>query len=487
VLCGAFLALLAGCAPKHVAPAKPKTELEAPASAAASVSAPARSSTPLAAVTNCRAPEAPVLSDAAVRALVAAWRSAQNKRDFSAYSAFYAEHFTGMSARGASLARLDRRTWLKVHQAELALDPALAGATALVASGAGGARVTFDNAAARALGARLPELFVVSSATGPKIAWEAPARTRASALSETAGLWLADEHFAILSPAPDSAWAEGAPSYSGDNTALRSVTVSKLPKTLRAWLGRPVRVLGASGAVCETRLQRFALRATITPDLPTAEVWEGCADEAAQQPEQIAQDIWHLSGLEGRSLVAEFSAPCKGALLAIDPELPAPPIAAPEPASAELGAVALEAFRKLPEYAEIQARFKTENPISEGAWEDRQGRRSVWTLQLPAHAPLLFVSVEAGAGCANFSASLSALWEVQDDGGAARRLSLLLVPSAEDDRRLTPSAVVDLDGSGAALLSGPDGVFSARSLVHKTSAGYRQTLLSSVPFFAGPC
>jgi hypothetical protein len=428
-----------------------------------------------------------VLSDAAVRTLIADWRSAQKKHDFSAYSALYAEHFTGLSARAASVARLDRQAWLTAHEAALTLDPTLASAAVLVAIGAGGARVTFDSPAARALGARLPELFVVSAATGPKITWEAIARARASALSETAGLWLADEHFAILGPAPDSAWAEGAPSYAADNTALRSVTVSKLPKALRAWLGRPMRVLGASGAVCETRLQRFALRARITPDLPTAEVWEGCADDPLQQPEQIAQAIWQLAGAEGRSLVAEFSTPCKGALLAVDPDLPAPPIAAPEPATAELGAAALEAFRKLPGYAQIEVRFKAESPAAEGAWEDQPGRRGVWSLKLPAHAPLLFVSVEAGAGCANFSASLSALWEVQDDHGAAPRLSLLLVPSAEDDRRLTPSAVVDLDGNGASLLSGPDGVFAVRSFLRKTSAGYRQTLLSSVPFFAGPC
>jgi hypothetical protein len=61
------------------------------------------------------------------------------------------------------------------------------------------------------------------------------------------------------------------------------------------------------------------------------------------------------------------------------------------------------------------------------------------------------------------------------------------VPSATDDRRLTPQAVVDLDGAGASVLLGPDGVYGARSLVSKTRAGYRQTLLTTVPFFAGPC
>jgi len=108
-----------------------------------------------------------------------------------------------------------------------------------------------------------------------------------------------------------------------------------LPKTLRAWLGRPVKVLGATGAVCETRLQRFAIRAQVTPDPRTAEHWEGCADGPAMPPETIAQEIWRLSAAAGgRTLIAEFSAPCKGALIAVDPNLPEPAIAATEPATA---------------------------------------------------------------------------------------------------------------------------------------------------------
>jgi hypothetical protein len=313
------------------------------------------------------------------------------------------------------------------------------------------------------------------------------ALTAAGALSPKPGLWLADEHYALLSAAPDASWAVGAATYVGHGAALKSVALSRLPKSLRTWLGRPVRVLGANGAVCDTRLQRFSVRAEITPDPATAEIWDGCA-EPPLAPAAIAEDIWRASTAAGRTLVAEFSAPCRGALLAVDPDLPAPLIAAPEPASAELGERALTAFRRLPAYAELQTRYKAQQPNAEGAWDDHDARRGVWSLRLPAHASLVFVSVEAGTRCAKFSGSLSALWAESADGASAA-LDLLLVPKALDEQRMTPSAVVDLDASGnPALLLGPDGQFAARALlVRPSAAGYSQVLLSSVPFFAGPC
>jgi hypothetical protein len=246
-------------------------------------------------------------------------------------------------------------------------------------------------------------------------------------------------------------------------------------------------VLGSNGVVCDTRLQRFAVRAEITPDPATAEIWDGCA-EPPLAPAAIAEDIWRSSSVSGRTLVAEFSAPCRGALLAVDPVLPAPLIAAPEPASAELGERALAAFRQLPAYSELQARFKAEQPAAEGAWEDHDARRGVWSLRLPGHASLVFVSVEVGTRCAKFSGSLSALWAEPGNGPSAA-LDLLLVPKALDEQRMTPSAVVDLDASGnPAVLLGPDGQFTARALLAgRRAAGYSQVLLSSVPFFAGPC
>ncbi len=313
------------------------------------------------------------------------------------------------------------------------------------------------------------------------------ASAAATALSPRLGLWLADERYALLSATPDPSWAEGAPTYAGHGAALRSVAISRLPKSLRIWLGRPVRVLGASGAVCDTRLQRFAMRAEITPDPATAEIWDGCA-EPPLAPAAIAEDIWRSSSASGRTLIAEFSAPCRGAMLAVDPDLPAPLIAAPEPASAELGERALTAFRQLPAYSELQARYRAEQPDANDAWEDHDARRGVWSLRLPAHAALVFVSVEAGARCARFSGSLSGLWAESGDGPSAA-LNLLLVPKALDAQRMTPSAVVDLDASGSpSVLLGPDGQFTARALLARPgAAGYGQVLLSSVPFFAGPC
>jgi hypothetical protein len=293
------------------------------------------------------------------------------------------------------------------------------------------------------------------------------------------GLWLADENSALLDAKPELAWADGPITLSADRTsAMRSVVASRLPKALRGWLGRRVLVLGATGTVCETRLQRFALRAEVSPDPRTAEFWEGCAEGPAMPTETIAKEIWRLSALGGRTLIAEFSAPCKGALLAVDPNLPALPIAAPQPASAEVGAALMNAFRALPAYAALQARFRAEHPDQEGAWDDRDARRNVSKLALPGKPELLFVSVETGSECTGFSASLSAIWEAGSDGPAK-------VLTAIDNRRLRPSAIVDLDGRGGSLLFGPDGPWKIRSVLRAGSQ--QRSFLSDVPYFAGPC
>ncbi|HKO49539.1 MAG TPA: hypothetical protein VJV79_17540 [Polyangiaceae bacterium] len=306
----------------------------------------------------------------------------------------------------------------------------------------------------------------------------APKSAPLSPLRAEPGLWLADPNSALLNATPDPSWAEGPPTLADDGSATRPVVLARLPKALRGWLGRPVKVLGASGAVCETRLQRFAMRARVTPDPRSAEYWEGCADGPAMPPEMIAKEIWRLSAVGGRSLIAEFSAPCKGALLAVDPSLPAPAIAAPEPADAEAGAAVMAAFRALPAYAALQARFRVEHPEQEGAWDDRDVRRSISKLALPGRPELLFVSVETGSGCAGFSASLSVLWEA-GPGGRSHVLEAI------DNRRLSPSAIVDFDGTGGSLLLGPDGPLQMRSVLRAGS--YQRSFLSDVPYFEGPC
>ena len=319
--------------------------------------------------------------------------------------------------------------------------------------------------------AGLPPIALSALKTAPKSAMLSPLRAQP-------GLWLADENGVLLSATPDPAWGEGPITLKGENSAARGVVLARLPKALRGWLGRSVKVLGAAGAVCETRLQRFELRAQVTPDPRTAEHWEGCADGPPIPPEAIANEIWRLSAVGGRSLVAEFSTPCKGALLAVDPNLPAPAIAAPTPAPAEIGAAVMSAFRALPEYVALQARFRAEQPDLEGAWDDRDARRSVSALSLPGRPPLLFVSVESGTGCGGFSASLSALW-ASGPAGPGKVLASI------DNHRLTPRAIVDLDGSGGSLLLGPDGPLQMRSVLRPGS--YERAFLSDVPYFAGPC
>src|SRR5450432_3494549 len=51
------------------------------------------------------------------------------------------------------------------------------------------------------------------------------AATAASALSPRPGLWLADEHYALLSATQDASWGEGNPVYVGHGAAAKGVAM----------------------------------------------------------------------------------------------------------------------------------------------------------------------------------------------------------------------------------------------------------------------
>ena len=97
---------------------------------------------------------------------------------------------------------------------------------------------------------------------------------------------------------------------------------------------------------------------------------------------------------------------------------------------------------------------------------------------LPLAVLLTMVLVLAAAELTGFSASLSALWEAGPSGPSK-------VLAAIDNRRLSPSAIVDFDGNGSSLLLGPDGPLQMRSVLRAGS--YERAFLSDVPYFAGPC
>jgi len=470
--------LLGACTPKHAPSptvAEPSGRATTSASAAPFGTAPVA---PLGAERAARCADEPsnTLAADAVTAFAERFRQTQKAGDFAGYASLYGEHFSGLLWDGVSFSRLDRDHWLRAHRGLLALGSELAGARVQVAVGGGGAQIHFR--ASPSDPRSLPELFVVATSSGLQIVREAPARPEPSQLTEQPGVWLADERFATLSTRPEVSWLEGAATFDGNATALSNVAVARLPKALRGWLGRPVRVVGAAGTVCETRLQRFAIRSQITPELATAERWDGCGD-APISPAAIAREIVQLTAFEGRTLVAELATPCKGALLAMDPDLPAPALATPAPASAELGETALAALRKLPSYASTQTRFRTEQPNSEGMWEDHDARRGVWALALPGRK-FVFASVTAGTGCSGFSASITAIWQEHEGS-----LELLGELAGLDEKRVSPNALFDLDSGAPKLLLGPDGDYRAVRVFSPETRAAR--VLSSVPFFAGPC
>jgi len=261
---------------------------------------------------------------------------------------------------------------------------------------------------------------------------------------------------------------------------VRDVNEAALPSALVAMKGRTLQVLDAAGVACKTQITGFVLRAEIVPHFGMTRVWNGEEGEPALPPAKVADEIWRLAESSGRVLLGHVSKPCEG-LWALPAEQSAPAVAKPQPADAALRERALQAFRALPAYRQIQKRFKEEEKTG-GAWEEHQGGKpTVTAFRWPDKQTLVFVNASSGQGCNEFGANLSALFSVSTAPSAT--FQLLDTPDA--GAALTAFA---LDGEGAfELLLAPQANSNERTLWRNVLKRPVTRQLFGIPFLDCPC
>jgi len=423
-----------------------------------------------------------------VRAFVGRWAAAQNAHDFAAYSALYAERFSGLKRVGSYAKRFDRRGWLKDREPMLQGSSSVRVSELQVTPTPGAARVVFkqDFSAPGFQDSGQKELFLLAQGTSivisreemlvSRVALSAPPASGALFAFHRDGIVLES----VVAPSALPAKPRLVARQSDDvYVVAASVTPTEVDESTRGWLGRSVTVYAKDGTRCSGAVARFELRVAVVPHFGMIQTWNGEAGQPKASASQIATEIWNVAREDERFVVGVLDHACHGqwATEGAAAWLPA------RPAPAPLRASAIAAFKALPRYRELQAGFVTENSDTEHAWEEVDGELTVVQVRSATEPALVIVSARAGSGCNSFSGALTAIWRVAA-GGA---LELRQVIDSGSDLMQTHGAIDAGGGAGLALLTGPDGLQDAVWALQPTATGYERRLLFSTAFWDCGC
>jgi len=428
--------------------------------------------------------------EAAARGFIQRWLTAQNEHDFAAYSALYATRFSGTKRVGSYTKRFDRSGWLRDRQ-PMFRDGVVVQATELKLSGTADAvRAVFtqDFVAPGFHDSGQKELFLVAEPRGLSIAREEMLVSRlaeAAPVAESAVLAFHRDgpvvQTGITGALPGTPQMLPSERNAPFDVAL-PLAPAALSESTRAWLGKSITVYGIDGATCQGTVTRFDARVKAEPHFGMRQAWAGEDGATKATPSQIAAQIWSMARDEERFVVGVLDRPCRGVWAMTHPAsfIPATTPAAP------LKTAALSAFRALPAYRELQARFARESANSKAAWETVDGLLNVVELRSTPDNALLVVSARGGAGCGNFTGNLSAIWKVTGTDARASFTPRGIFKDSSDLLKVHGAVDQNADGS-LELLAGPDVSVEEISVLRLGANGYERRVLFSLSFWDCGC
>jgi hypothetical protein len=404
----AFLTFVAGCKNNE------KSAAPAPAEAARPAATPPAAAPP-AAITRERA-----------QALLDQWLAAQNRGDFAAYQALYADRFEGVKRVGERVRRFARAGWMADRKRMFAKPMEVEAREAAIATTATTAEVRFvqrwRSGTFEDLGPK--RLLLVLDGGALEIAREEMLRSEvvaaASPDEKPTGfgflLSLDGKTFMVLegAPVPDK---RGKPKLEerddGVYVASATATDADLGPDVTRWKGAPIRTDDG----CETQVVGFRLVAREVPHFSTAQMWEGKIDSDGNMAEgdapttpvddaEIADDIF----TSGHVFVAAELAACRG--------LHAQMLLADRPASVDgekvsdpaLEKKARALFARLPEVTQLQREHKAQG--GKGTWWEDSA--SVAIFKHPGSGQVVVaVGADNRGSCGEFSASAWIVYEVK--------------------------------------------------------------------------
>jgi len=385
-----------------------------------------------------------------VGALIDAWLDAQNKGDFAAYQALYADRFGGIKRVGSRIWRFDRKGWLadrgRMFKRPMTVDAEDREVDVTGAMAVARFHQTYEQGKFKDAGEK--QLVVVDTPAGPRIAREemlrstvldGPGSPKASGFAVLDG-WL------VL--AGEGTYATtGEPTMKEGGLADYAVTqpVTGLGEAWTKRIGQTV-TLYPSGAQC--KIGAYQQLDLLSPHFMTRMEWRG--DEDGDGTPEHAP-------LEGKALAAQIQGSGATYLVAaLDGCTPgesdviavagsgAPWKVASDDA---LAASVEKAFHADAAYRALDDEYKKEYGGS-GAWTDAEdGSEDVTLWRSPdGKATYAIVHARAGNGCGDFFGDLAIAYRL--DGGKPVSLGQLEV----GDRG--PSVVVDTNRDGVPEIAG---------------------------------
>jgi hypothetical protein len=462
----------------------------APPAAGASASARAQAPSSPSGSTAPPTPAASSFDSASARQLVERWLSAQNEHDFAAYSALYAARFSGTKRVGSYTKRFDRAGWLRDRQ-PMFRDGVVVQATDLQLSGTANAvRVVFtqDFVAPGFHDRGAKELFLVAQSGGLLIAREEMLESRvaeAAPITDSAVLAFHRDGPVVERGFGSKPTDEPRLLSRGQSDAYEAalpLAPGVLPEATRAWLGRSVVSYALDGGSCQGTVARFEVRVSAEPHFGMRQAWNGEDGAKKATPKEIAHAIWDMARDDERFVVAVLDHECKGIWAATHPTPFTPARSPAQPTKT----AALKAFKALPAYRELQARFAREAANSSQAWESVDGELHVVELRTTPESALVVVSARGGSGCGGFSGNLSAIWKVT---GADARATFALRGVFKDSADLIKvHGALDQNNDGSLeLLAGPDVFAGEISVLRLGSNGYERKALFATSFWDCGC
>jgi len=428
--------------------------------------------------------------EARAKNLVERWLKAQNEHDFAGYSALYAARFSGTKRVGNYSQRFDRAGWLRDRQ-PMFRDGVIVHASDLRFSGAAGAvRAVFtqDFVAPGFHDTGQKELFLAPSSGDFQIARE---EMLVSHVAESAPV----TDSAVLAfhrdgPVVDRTISSSIPGVprllprgpSEPFEVALSIAPTALNEATRAWLGRSITAYGKDGATCQGTVTRFEVRVEAEPHFGMRRAWAGEDGAQKASPREIARAIWAIARDDERFVVAVLDRPCKGVWATTHPTT----FTAATAPAAPLRSAVLSAFKTLPAYRELQARFVQESSNPKQAWENVDGELDVIELRPSSESALLVVSARGGAGCGGFGGNLSAIWKVTEANG--RPIFTLRGVFKDATDMLKVRGAIDQNGDGSfELLGGPDVFANEVSVLRLGANGYERQSLFATSFWDCGC
>lgn len=219
----------------------------------------------------------------------------------------------------------------------------------------------------------------------------------------------------------------------------RAVDPKRVPAAMRVWQGRKL-VAGRDGSICASEVTRLHLLAVTEPASELG-FWNGAIDPLPARGAVLSS--WNDSHVW---LVGELSDTCLGRTWVRAADLKVPATATPSVVSGQLRDHALTAFRALPAYRAVQARFR-----GAGEWEaGESGLDPVLRFDLPDRTLLTHV---ATVHIGRLDEQLLAIWELRAGPQPELKLRQIATRATLPRARFGLSFAMDLRGDGRVLFT----------------------------------